>query len=301
MRAANSVLVKVNQIGSLTETLDAVSLAHRAGWTTMISHRSGETEDATIADIAVAVNAGQIKTGAPARSDRVAKYNQLLRIEEELGDAARYAGRAAPSRGHAARDRRPRPALPDASAPQVDRARRDGRRRRSSARASGVARAGDRPCAAPWVERAFGAAAAARRAASSSIVLGVVMLSGPFERYADGRTRVEALARHGSRARRGERAARAARRRTSQDPAELERLAREEQGMIRPGEVPYTLVPPEVDRPVISAPRGVGDRRARPRRGTPAPGTPSAAGSEPLLEPCVLLRRGASSVRAAGD
>jgi enolase len=94
-RAANSVLVKVNQIGSLTETLDAVSLAHRASWTTMISHRSGETEDATIADIAVAVNAGQIKTGAPARSDRVAKYNQLLRIEEELGDAARYAGAAA--------------------------------------------------------------------------------------------------------------------------------------------------------------------------------------------------------------
>ena len=93
--AANSVLVKVNQIGSLTETFEAVSLAHRAGWTTMISHRSGETEDATIADIAVAVNAGQIKTGAPARSDRVAKYNQLLRIEEQLGDAARYAGRAA--------------------------------------------------------------------------------------------------------------------------------------------------------------------------------------------------------------
>jgi enolase len=94
-RAANSVLVKVNQIGSLTETLDAVSLAQRAGWTTMISHRSGETEDATIADIAVATNAGQIKTGAPARSDRVAKYNQLLRIEEHLGDAARYAGAAA--------------------------------------------------------------------------------------------------------------------------------------------------------------------------------------------------------------
>ncbi|MEX0835067.1 MAG: phosphopyruvate hydratase [Nitriliruptor sp.] len=92
LRAANSVLVKVNQIGTLTETFDAVSLAHRASWTTMISHRSGETEDATIADIAVAVNAGQIKTGAPARSDRVAKYNQLLRIEEELGDAARYAG-----------------------------------------------------------------------------------------------------------------------------------------------------------------------------------------------------------------
>jgi len=94
-RAANSVLVKVNQIGSLTETFDTVAMAHRASWTTMVSHRSGETEDATIADIAVATNAGQIKTGAPARSDRVAKYNQLLRIEEQLGDAARYAGRAA--------------------------------------------------------------------------------------------------------------------------------------------------------------------------------------------------------------
>jgi enolase len=94
-RAANSVLVKVNQIGSLTETFEAVELAQRAGWTAMISHRSGETEDATIADIAVATNAGQIKTGAPARSDRVAKYNQLLRIEEELGDAARYAGASA--------------------------------------------------------------------------------------------------------------------------------------------------------------------------------------------------------------
>ena len=94
-RAANSVLVKVNQIGSLTETFDTVAMAHRASWTTMVSHRSGETEDATIADIAVATNAGQIKTGAPARSDRVAKYNQLLRIEEQLGDAGRYAGKAA--------------------------------------------------------------------------------------------------------------------------------------------------------------------------------------------------------------
>ncbi|GAB1689458.1 phosphopyruvate hydratase [Krasilnikovia sp. M28-CT-15] len=93
--AANSVLVKVNQIGSLTETLDAVDRAHRAGFTTMMSHRSGETEDVTIADLAVAVGSGQIKTGAPARSDRVAKYNQLLRIEEELGDAARYAGAGA--------------------------------------------------------------------------------------------------------------------------------------------------------------------------------------------------------------
>ena len=89
---ANSVLVKVNQIGTLTETLQTMELAHRAGWTCMVSHRSGETEDTTIADLAVATNAGQIKTGAPARSDRVAKYNQLLRIEEELGDAARYAG-----------------------------------------------------------------------------------------------------------------------------------------------------------------------------------------------------------------
>ncbi len=94
-RAANAVLVKVNQIGSLTETLDAVELAHRAGFRTMMSHRSGETEDTTIADLAVAVGSGQIKTGAPARSERVAKYNQLLRIEEELGDAARYAGAGA--------------------------------------------------------------------------------------------------------------------------------------------------------------------------------------------------------------
>ena len=93
--AANSILVKVNQIGTLTETLDAVSLAQRAGYTAVISHRSGETEDTTIADLAVATNSGQIKTGAPARSDRVAKYNQLLRIEEELGDAAVYAGRSA--------------------------------------------------------------------------------------------------------------------------------------------------------------------------------------------------------------
>ncbi len=93
--SANSVLVKVNQIGTLTETFDAMQMAHRTGWTCMVSHRSGETEDTTIADLAVATNAGQIKTGAPARSDRVAKYNQLLRIEEELGDAARYAGSSA--------------------------------------------------------------------------------------------------------------------------------------------------------------------------------------------------------------
>ena len=92
---ANSLLVKVNQIGSLTETLDAVDLAHRSGYSCMISHRSGETEDTTIADLAVATNCGQIKTGAPARSERVAKYNQLLRIEEELDDAARYAGSTA--------------------------------------------------------------------------------------------------------------------------------------------------------------------------------------------------------------
>jgi enolase len=90
--AANALLVKVNQIGTLTETLDAVSLAHHSGYRTMMSHRSGETEDTTIADLAVAVGSGQIKTGAPARSERVAKYNQLLRIEEALGDAARYAG-----------------------------------------------------------------------------------------------------------------------------------------------------------------------------------------------------------------
>jgi len=92
---ANAILVKVNQIGTLTETLDAVALAHRSGYRCMMSHRSGETEDTTVADLAVAVDCGQIKAGAPARSDRTAKYNQLLRIEEELADAARYAGAAA--------------------------------------------------------------------------------------------------------------------------------------------------------------------------------------------------------------
>ena len=90
---ANSLLVKVNQIGTLSETLQAVDLAHRAGYTAVMSHRSGETEDATIADLAVATNCGQIKTGSLARSDRLAKYNQLIRIEEELGDSAIYAGR----------------------------------------------------------------------------------------------------------------------------------------------------------------------------------------------------------------
>jgi enolase len=89
---ANSLLVKVNQIGTLTETLQAVDIAHRAGYTAVMSHRSGETEDATIADLAVAANCGQIKTGSLARSDRLAKYNQLIRIEQELGDAAVYAG-----------------------------------------------------------------------------------------------------------------------------------------------------------------------------------------------------------------
>ncbi|MEM8914192.1 MAG: phosphopyruvate hydratase, partial [Pseudomonadota bacterium] len=89
----NSILVKVNQIGSLTETLEAVEMAHKAGYTAVISHRSGETEDATIADLSVATNAGQIKTGSLSRSDRIAKYNQLIRIEEELGTIARYGGR----------------------------------------------------------------------------------------------------------------------------------------------------------------------------------------------------------------
>ena len=92
---ANSILIKLNQIGTLTETLDAVSMANRAGYTAIISHRSGETEDTTIADLSVALNAGQIKTGAPSRSDRVAKYNQLLRIEEELGDSAEFLGKKA--------------------------------------------------------------------------------------------------------------------------------------------------------------------------------------------------------------
>jgi enolase len=91
---ANSILVKVNQIGSLTETLAAVDMAHRAGYTAVMSHRSGETEDATIADLAVATNCGQIKTGSLSRSDRLAKYNQLIRLEEDLGEIAVYAGRS---------------------------------------------------------------------------------------------------------------------------------------------------------------------------------------------------------------
>ncbi len=90
--AGNSILIKLNQIGSVSETLDAIKMAHKAGYTAIVSHRSGETEDTTIADLAVALNAGQIKTGAPSRSERVAKYNRLLRIEEDLGDAAVYAG-----------------------------------------------------------------------------------------------------------------------------------------------------------------------------------------------------------------
>ncbi|MBI2865473.1 MAG: phosphopyruvate hydratase [Chloroflexi bacterium] len=94
-KSTNSILIKLNQIGSLTETLEAMRMAMRAGWTAIVSHRSGETEDSTIADLAVATNAGQIKTGAPARSDRVAKYNQLLRIEEDLAGVARFAGKSA--------------------------------------------------------------------------------------------------------------------------------------------------------------------------------------------------------------
>jgi len=92
---ANSILIKVNQIGTLTETLSAIEMAYKAGYTAVMSHRSGETEDSTIADLAVATNCGQIKTGSLARSDRTAKYNQLLRIEQELGNQAKYAGKAA--------------------------------------------------------------------------------------------------------------------------------------------------------------------------------------------------------------
>jgi enolase len=98
-RIANSVLIKLNQIGTLSETLDAIEMTHKAGWTAVISHRSGETEDTTIADLAVACNTGQIKTGSLCRTDRIAKYNRLLRIEEELEDVARFRGRAVLARG----------------------------------------------------------------------------------------------------------------------------------------------------------------------------------------------------------
>ncbi|HET9614907.1 MAG TPA: hypothetical protein VFP22_08850, partial [Candidatus Limnocylindrales bacterium] len=98
-KAANSVLIKLNQIGTVTETIDAIAMARRAGWSAVVSHRSGETEDTTIADLVVAMGTGQIKTGAPSRSERVAKYNRLLRIEGELGDAAAYLGWDALPRG----------------------------------------------------------------------------------------------------------------------------------------------------------------------------------------------------------
>ena len=106
--AANSVLIKLNQIGTLTETIEAIELARSAGWSAVVSHRSGETEDTTIADLVVAMGTGQIKTGAPSRSERVAKYNRLLRIEGELGDGARYPGRRAPVGRPVARAPRPR-------------------------------------------------------------------------------------------------------------------------------------------------------------------------------------------------
>ena len=95
MGVANSILIKLNQIGSVSETLETIKMAQKAGYTAIVSHRSGETEDVTIADLAVALNAGQIKTGAPSRSERVAKYNQLLRIDENLGDSASYLGKKA--------------------------------------------------------------------------------------------------------------------------------------------------------------------------------------------------------------
>ena len=107
--AMNSVLIKLNQIGTLSETIDAIELARSAGWTAMVSHRSGETEDTTIADLVVAMGTGQIKTGAPSRSERVAKYNRLLRIEGELGDSARYPGRSGGSAGARANEGRDRP------------------------------------------------------------------------------------------------------------------------------------------------------------------------------------------------
>ena len=140
---ANSILVKVNQIGTLTETLDTVTLAMTSGYTAVMSHRSGETEDATIADLAVATGCGQIKAGAPARSDRVAKYNQLLRIEEDLGDAAAYMG----SRAFAARGRSDRRVTPTRSTRSTR--RRAMRKRRIGIR-PGAVRVGKGRRASPW-------------------------------------------------------------------------------------------------------------------------------------------------------
>ena len=212
---ANSILVKVNQIGTLTETLDTVGMAHRAAYTAVMSHRSGETEDVTIADLAVATNCGQIKAGAPARSDRVAKYNQLLRIETELGDTAAYLG--APPRWP--REERPPMAV-----------RRRGRARRA------VGSSGS----------AVGGAALVRRCSPFAVF--------PTSTYLDQRAdTAEAEERLDGAARPERRPTRSASS-GSQTAEEIERLAREQYNLVFPGEEAYAVLPaplPELDLPTV--------------------------------------------------
>ena len=228
--AANALLVKVNQIGTLTETLDAVALAHNSGYRTMMSHRTGETEDTTIADLAVAVGSGQIKTGAPARSERVAKYNQLLRIEEALGDAARYAGdlafprfspRAEVARSVMPDAKRPDPKrrVPGVAAGQAGRVgpaagraaragatraarraatahRRQTRTARRPRRLRSSNRSGSRSPKPPSSSPSSGSGSAARRAAILAAVVCVLTLTiaGPVRTYFAQRTEMKQLA-----------------------------------------------------------------------------------------------------------
>ena len=194
--AANALLVKVNQIGTLTETLDAVSLAHRSGYRCMMSHRSGETEDTTTADLAVATDCGQIKTGAPARSERVAKYNQLLRIEEELDDAARYAGAQAFPRF--------RRGSPGASAATVDAAkwlaRKPSRLDERCAPATGNApttvtrSASPHPWARPTTERVGRRRLTGRAAILALVICALaVSLAYPLRQYVEQRSLIAEL------------------------------------------------------------------------------------------------------------
>ena len=211
-RCANALLVKVNQIGTLTETLDAVELAHRNGYRCMLSHRSGETEDTTIADLAVAVNAGQIKTGAPARSERVAKYNQLLRIEEELDEAARFAGAQA---------------FPRSSAPRAG----PGRPRRVRRRSGGL------------TGRAL--------VLGAVLVLIALVLASPLQRYLQQRNAViQAEQRQQSTSRRVAELTRLEQR--WNDPAYVEQQARARLQFARPGDTVYVVVDPGRSAPDAS-------------------------------------------------
>ena len=316
---ANALLVKVNQIGSLTETLDAVELAHRNGYRCMMSHRSGETEDTTIADLAVATNCGQIKTGAPARSERVAKYNQLLRIEEELDDAAVYAGAGAfpRFRGAAAAPRRAEPrsqadepgevqrgerAVATRAAPR--RARRGGarRRRRRLRRASRVAAVptsrppGRRraPARRPGGRRRRAARARGRPPHRGARSVGARRDPRDDPRGAGGHPRPDAalLLRQ-----RGEIAAlqdKVVQQQQSvadlqreqarwADPAYVEQQARERLKFVKVGDRSYSVIDPatEVPKPPTPAPWSPHRRRTRTPPGTARCGSPSSAADQP--------------------